>query len=135
MTSPRLQEEHMQLISFLSAALTSSQKELVAQLRLRYQEELELQESLRALDEEKVEISKIRSALAQHVKDTEKLKHQWERDQSRLPEELTRSQEEKLKLLESPRTAPQAVDKEKEEGKMERSNHLLSVRLHVLRGL
>ncbi|CAB1447663.1 unnamed protein product [Pleuronectes platessa] len=77
-------------------------------------------------DEKDEEISKVRSELAQAEKDTEKLKHQWERDQSRLQEEhlqvtsrleaaLTRSQEEKLKLQESLRTATQAVDEEKKE--------------------
>ncbi|CAB1458993.1 unnamed protein product [Pleuronectes platessa] len=132
----RLQEEHLQVTSILTAKLTSSQEELEAERRLWNKEKLELQGSLRdatqAVDEEKEEILKVRSALAQAVKAKEQSQSQWEREVSRLLEEIlqvtfsltagrTRSQEEleaerslwnqeNLELQESLRAATQAVD-------------------------
>ncbi|CAB1447640.1 unnamed protein product [Pleuronectes platessa] len=125
-----------QVTSSLTAARTTERS-------LWIQEKLELQESLRAAtqaaDKEKEEISKVRSALDQDVKETEQSQSQWKRDKTRLLEEhlqvtsslsagLIKSLEEleadrslrnqeNVEFQESIRAATQAVDQEKEAGK------------------
>ncbi|CAB1421311.1 unnamed protein product [Pleuronectes platessa] len=111
----RLQIKQLQVTSSLRAELSRSKEELEAERSLWNKEKLDLQESLtaatQAVDEQEEEISKIRSALAQAVKETEQARSQWDRDE-------TRRQEEQLQVTSSLRAE---LSRSKEELEAERS--------------
>ncbi|CAB1459948.1 unnamed protein product [Pleuronectes platessa] len=126
----RLQEEHLQVTSSLTAALTSSQEELEAERSLWNQEKLNIQESLRAAIqaayEEEEETSKVRSSLArlqeEHLQVTSSLTAALTSSQEELEAERSLWNQEKLNIQESLRAAIQAADEEEEETSKVRSS-------------
>ncbi|CAB1456377.1 unnamed protein product [Pleuronectes platessa] len=119
----RLQEEHLQVTSNLTAALTSSQEELEAERSLWNQDKLEIGDSLRtatqAVDKMREERSQVRSALAglqeEHLQVTSSLRAALTSSQEELEAERSLWNQDKLEFRESLRTATQAVDKIREE--------------------